>query len=286
METLRRDIVVPNYSVLPADYVLDLSTGSKNDFDRRTPPQIIDSPPRESSPHVDTTTYNHRMSPPHIRYETINRSYQEQSAIKSSEYCLPLRGSPVHENQAGKISPVCEADSGYSLSPRSYKGESDGSISPPPSSLVQKVLDAPSSATRPFKAYPRNPLALGHDEAFIQFREQMLSKVRSLNRSSSASKARTQNNGCDDKDAAYWERRRKNNEAAKRSRDARRAKEDEIAIRAAFLEQENLRLKYELASLKDETCKLRSMVYNNNPPELLHMSQIHALHPINHMQRI
>ena len=35
----------------------------------------------------------------------------------------------------------------------------------------------------------------------------------------------------DNKDDAYWERRRKNNEAAKRSRDARRAKEDEIALR-------------------------------------------------------
>lgn len=35
----------------------------------------------------------------------------------------------------------------------------------------------------------------------------------------------------DTKDEAYWERRRKNNEAAKRSRDARRAKEDEIALR-------------------------------------------------------
>ena len=33
------------------------------------------------------------------------------------------------------------------------------------------------------------------------------------------------------KDNTYWERRRKNNEAAKRSRDARRAKEDEIALR-------------------------------------------------------
>ena len=33
------------------------------------------------------------------------------------------------------------------------------------------------------------------------------------------------------KDDAYWERRRKNNEAAKRSRDSRRAKEDEIALR-------------------------------------------------------
>ena len=58
-------------------------------------------------------------------------------------------------------------------------------------------------------------------------------------------------------DEAYWERRRKNNEAAKRSRDSRRAKEDEIAIRAAFLEQENIRLRVELAALRQQTAKLR-----------------------------
>ena len=56
------------------------------------------------------------------------------------------------------------------------------------------------------------------------------------------------------KDQAYWERRRKNNEAAKRSRDARKAREDEIAIRAAFLEQENFQLKVEVA-------KLRALIY-------------------------
>jgi hypothetical protein len=65
------------------------------------------------------------------------------------------------------------------------------------------------------------------------------------------------------KDEAYWERRRKNNEAAKRSRDARRAKEDEIAIRAAFLEQENLKLRVEIAQLKTETAKLRCLLYNS-----------------------
>ncbi len=70
-------------------------------------------------------------------------------------------------------------------------------------------------------------------------------------------------NGEEIKDEAYWERRRKNNEAAKRSRDARRAKEDEIAIRAAFLEQENLKLRFELANLKNETAKLRCMIYNS-----------------------
>ena len=33
---------------------------------------------------------------------------------------------------------------------------------------------------------------------------------------------------------AYWERRKKNNEAAKRSRDARRAKEDEVDMKDFF----------------------------------------------------
>lgn len=63
------------------------------------------------------------------------------------------------------------------------------------------------------------------------------------------------------KDEAYWERRRKNNEAAKRSRDARRAKEYEVAIRATILEQENLKLRVEIASLKTELAKLRCLMY-------------------------
>lgn len=58
------------------------------------------------------------------------------------------------------------------------------------------------------------------------------------------------------KDSAYWERRLKNNEAAKRSRDARRAKEQEIAIRAQYLEQENVQLKLEIAHLRAENAQL------------------------------
>ncbi|XP_038078532.1 uncharacterized protein LOC119745925 isoform X2 [Patiria miniata] len=65
----------------------------------------------------------------------------------------------------------------------------------------------------------------------------------------------------DMKDDTYWERRRKNNEAAKRSRDARRAKEDQIAIRAALLEQENMRLRIEVAALKEETHRLKGLLY-------------------------
>ncbi|XP_040574231.1 uncharacterized protein [Lepeophtheirus salmonis] len=66
------------------------------------------------------------------------------------------------------------------------------------------------------------------------------------------------------KDDAYWERRKKNNEAAKRSRDARRNKENEVAVRAQFLEQENIQLKIELAQLRSEILNLRDEVYKNN----------------------
>merc|ERR1719273_2533412 len=44
------------------------------------------------------------------------------------------------------------------------------------------------------------------------------------------------------KDQKYWEMRNKNNAAARRSREARRLKENQISLRTAFLEQENASL--------------------------------------------
>lgn len=140
--------------------------------------------------------------------------------------------------------------------------------------------EAGKKAPRPFKAYPKDPLSLtigtaelmydqNSTEAYSEFRKRMLESVRKSNEGTNIKMRRvTKSPGLptstvDEKDAAYWERRRKNNEAAKRSRDARRAKEDEIAIRAAFLEQENMKLKYELVALRNETAKLRCMVYSN-----------------------
>ena len=182
--------------------------------------------------------------------------------------------------------------------------------------------------TRPFKAYPKDPLSLAagvqvpgvgmgaaeaalglaSNEAYAEFRRRMLAQVQAatapggspakqskrfepaaspplqaadspsapgpgleggadsctMSSSPESPSAGTPAalEGKDGRDAAYWERRRKNNEAAKRSRDARRAKEDEIAIRAAFLEQENLKLKYEVAALRSETTKLRCLLYS------------------------
>ena len=65
------------------------------------------------------------------------------------------------------------------------------------------------------------------------------------------------------KDEGYWDKRKKNNESAKRSREARRMKEEQIALRVVYLEQENLQLRTEVSLLKSEIEKLRCMLYNS-----------------------
>uniref|UniRef100_A0AAQ4RD98 HLF transcription factor, PAR bZIP family member n=2 Tax=Gasterosteus aculeatus aculeatus TaxID=481459 RepID=A0AAQ4RD98_GASAC len=62
------------------------------------------------------------------------------------------------------------------------------------------------------------------------------------------------------KDDRYWARRRKNNVAAKRSRDARRLKENQIAIRASFLEKENGALRMEVAEVRKELGRCKNIV--------------------------
>ncbi|XP_041664214.1 D site albumin promoter binding protein a [Cheilinus undulatus] len=62
------------------------------------------------------------------------------------------------------------------------------------------------------------------------------------------------------KDEKYWSRRVKNNEAAKRSRDARRLKENQISVRAAFLERENAALRQEVADMRKELGRCRNII--------------------------
>ncbi|XP_026203805.1 D site albumin promoter binding protein a [Anabas testudineus] len=62
------------------------------------------------------------------------------------------------------------------------------------------------------------------------------------------------------KDDKYWSRRIKNNEAAKRSRDARRLKENQISVRAAFLERENAALRQEVADMRKELGRCRNII--------------------------
>lgn len=62
------------------------------------------------------------------------------------------------------------------------------------------------------------------------------------------------------KDEKYWSRRHKNNEAAKRSRDARRLKENQISVRAAYLERENAALRQEVAEMRKELGRCRNIL--------------------------
>lgn len=90
----------------------------------------------------------------------------------------------------------------------------------------------------------------------MEFQSQQQSLIN--NCPSDSSETGSTNNKGPIKDNAYYERRRKNNAAAKKSRDRRRIKEDEIAIRAAFLERENMELKIELAATKRQLAQFAS----------------------------
>ena len=65
------------------------------------------------------------------------------------------------------------------------------------------------------------------------------------------------------KDTGYWDKRLKNNDSAKRSRESRRFKEEQIAMRVVYLEQDNLQLRTEVSLLKRDIEKLRCMLYNS-----------------------
>ena len=60
----------------------------------------------------------------------------------------------------------------------------------------------------------------------------------------------------------YRERRKKNNEAAKRSRDARHSKGEATNVKLAVLEKENIILKTEYAMVSNDIKTLKALVYN------------------------
>lgn len=166
-----------------------------------------------------------------------------------------------------------------------------------PMDAAAAVTPRDRKAVRPFKAYPRDPLTIASavttTDAYLdtqstakyaEFRQRMLQQMHdayggqralsnpkmrrysSKKSPESDSRATPDGNGMI-KDEAYLERRMKNNAAAKKSRDRRRIKEDEIAIRAAFLERENIELKFELASTRKQ---LAMYEMAQNPCELPH----------------
>jgi len=68
------------------------------------------------------------------------------------------------------------------------------------------------------------------------------------------------------RDDKYWERRRKNNLAAKKSRDTRRMRENQLRLRVLFLENANKVLREQMGRKEQESGKLRERLrlYENN----------------------
>lgn len=92
----------------------------------------------------------------------------------------------------------------------------------------------------------------------------------------------------ENKDASYWEKRRKNNEAAKRSREKRRLSDMVLENQVMALNEENLRLKTELLQLKlrfglittasymEKTQQISNAAENKLASENLHLPTTHV----------
>ncbi|KFD64923.1 hypothetical protein M514_22866, partial [Trichuris suis] len=64
----------------------------------------------------------------------------------------------------------------------------------------------------------------------------------------------------DKKDQCYYEKRKRNNEAAQRSRYNRKLREDSMALQVLVLEKENSILRAQVNCLREETEYLRNML--------------------------
>ncbi|KAG7302400.1 hypothetical protein JYU34_013931 [Plutella xylostella] len=167
---------------------------------------------------------------------------------------------PAQYQQYYASSPLVSPDSVYHSQQSLY---SDCS---PPASSPDSSCDRVSSASRlqrPFKAVtaalPELGASVDPDPQYAAFRAAMLEAMRARNGGSLTvsnprmrrSVHRSSDTG---EDAEYFERRARNNAAAKRSRDLRKQKEDELAIRVAYLERQNARLRDDLATAVSRPC--------------------------------
>jgi len=211
---------------------------------------------------------------------------------KPEQPSLPMLSSEAIQVPA---MPTISVPSLYAETPQSFLANSEASSQvsissqvtvpsqiPESTDAIVPSLDVMKKASRPFKAYPKELLPgfiLEHksDENFVKYRQSLLETMKKMRGNTSNSKMRRVSNSpglptstIDEKDnPVYREKRRKNNEAAKRSRDARRAKEDELAIRATYLEHENTRLRQELQNYQCVINQLQRALLENKRNELL-----------------
>lgn len=202
-------------------------------------------------------------------YYSMSMPYQEPSHTLTQSDLAAL------SNQASSTTP---SDFSAPRVPSGGNGHSPSSLMPGPSNVDHTSSSAMSSImdlNSPIPTGDPIPNVAGHDASSQDLDSSHLSSPSSTSSGPSTPldlanqgdnkippKKRPHLTPDNQKDGAYWEKRQKNNESAKRSREARRMKEEQIALRVVFLEQENLQLRTEVSLLKSEIEKLRCMLYN------------------------
>ncbi|XP_066253837.1 hepatic leukemia factor-like [Euwallacea similis] len=177
-------------------------------------------------------------------------------------------------------------ESDLELYPSSASATSESSISPAlQPNLHSSLSPTPSSniSTRPFKTIahkgstlPVDPTMLFYDgldddelakkhlknlqRRYEEFRLKWIEQVKSIsNNGTNENMRRAQHHDNRTRDPEYLAKRAKNNESAKRSRDARKAKQEEVNIRIKFLEQEIPRITNKIKEETEEVERLRRL---------------------------
>lgn len=191
-------------------------------------------------------------------YEMSQENVQNNNPII---YTQSFHSPKIAESIHNHSSPITVLP-GYE-SPNSTVSSSDSAQN---SSVSSRNISQPN---RPFKSLTKDPFLgiktavnlLHEDVDYATFRDKMLAQSRVDYNSTNMNMRRKTVHNENNTDPIYWEKRKKNNEAAKKSRDARKAREDEIAIRCAFLEQENLKLKLKIAAVQSDTERMQNLIY-------------------------
>lgn len=216
--------------------------------------QLVASPPHQPPPTPPILGTSHKLSPLHLHCLPASSSSSSSSslivpaapAINSHRLAATASIAPVITPGNFTVSPKAEKAEIVSRIP-SPSTQSTGST-PPLSPLPVLVDFKVSEQDVVLSSVPGQDL---FDPTSHNFSEDDLKPQPMIKKSRKVFVPE------DLKDDRYWARRKKNNHAAKRSRDARRIKENQIAMRAAYLEKENATLREELEKLRHDNARMK-----------------------------
>ncbi|XP_077056623.1 HLF transcription factor, PAR bZIP family member b isoform X1 [Siphateles boraxobius] len=188
------------------------------------------------------------LSSPAQHDQSLHQQHQQASMTQAPISVMDLSNRAIPSIHTGMVPQNCLHSPGRTVLPPSHNTQSPID----PEALQIPVNYEPDPADLALSSVPGQEV---FDPRKCKFSEEelkpqpMIKKARKIFISDDMKQ--------DDK---YWARRRKNNVAAKRSRDARRLKENQIAIRAGFLEKENAVLRQEVADIRKELGRCKNIL--------------------------